>query len=237
MQHGLQGITRPAYVENRKENVVSNTMLIIGSPNYSSWSFRAWLAVKLSRITFELQKIDLDKPETKARLIAETPAQKVPVLHDEGHVIWDSLAIGLYLAEQFPHMLPKHSKARAEALSVICEMHSGFSALRERCSMEMIAKHKYYVRSAALDGEIKRIQAIWGQCRANHGNKGPFLMGDYSLVDAFFAPVVSRFVTYDIQVDEIAQCYMATVVAEPMYQAWFAMAERDERDRCTAFAR
>lgn len=206
---------------------MTNTTLIIGNQNYSSWSFRAWLVLKLTGLPFEYKKIYLRKSDTSVQLSTLSPSGKVPLLHHNGLIIWDSLAIGLFLADQFPQLLPQDSDSRAEALSIICEMHSGFQTMRSSITMDMKSRNKPYTKTEALQNDIQRIQEIWTQCRSENEDSGPFLFGQYTLADAFFAPVVSRFVTYAIPVNDVCRSYMGTMCNHSFYQDWLREADQE----------
>lgn len=204
-----------------------DTILIIGNQNYSSWSFRAWLALKLTGLPFEQKKVYLRKSDTSSQLTVLSPSGKVPLLHHNGHVIWDSLAIGLFLADHFPNLLPQDIASRATALSIICEMHSGFQAMRSTITMDMKSRNKPYNNTDALQNDIQRIQDIWTQCRSEYHGGGAFLFGEYSLADVFFAPVVSRFVTYAIPISDVCQSYMESMCSHSFYQEWLSHAEQE----------
>ncbi len=207
--------------------MMQHPLLIIGNQNYSSWSFRAWLALKLTGLPFDTKKIYLQKPDTKSQILAHSPSGKVPVLLHNEIGVWDSLAISLYLAEQHPGLLPQAVSDRAKAYSIICEFHAGFQHLRQTCTMDMTARHKAYNPSDDLQADINRVQAIWTECRYNTVENGPYLFGAYSLADVFFAPVVSRFVTYDIPQNDVCQQYMDAIVIHPHYQEWYKEAEAE----------
>lgn len=179
---------------------MGNLTLIIGDKNLSSWSLRPWLVLKQAGISFVERKILLDRPETRAALADVSPSLRVPCLLVDELTVWDSLAICEYLADRFPEkaLWPTDSKARAVARSVSAEMHSGFQSLRTVWPMHF-AREGMRHTTHGLDGDISRIAEIWETCRRDYGeagNGGPFLFGRFSIADAMFAPVVSRFVTY-----------------------------------------
>lgn len=207
--------------------------LIIGNKNYSSWSLRPWLALRAADIAFQEQKLGLFTPEFAQRLSTLTPAGLVPVLLDGEFAVWDSLAICEYAAEQHPHagLWPAEPRARARARSLAAQMHSGFGQLRQLMPMNIEAHLPGLDLSAAQD-DIARVQALWRDTRAEFGQAGPFLFGRFCIADAFFAPVVSRFTTYDVPAAGAAREYMDAVLALPAMQDWM----RDARAEGTFVA-
>jgi len=195
--------------------------LIIGNKNYSSWSLRAWLALRATGIPFSEQKLGLFTPEFAERLGGITPAGLVPVLLDGDFAVWDSLAICEYAAERHPEagLWPADPHARARARSLAAQMHSGFGQLRQLLPMNVEAKLSGIDYSAA-QGDISRVQAIWHDTRAEFGQDGPFLFGKFSAADAFYAPVVSRFTTYGVPAAGAVREYMDAVLALPAMQEW-----------------
>jgi glutathione S-transferase len=212
--------------------------LYIGNKNYSSWSMRPWVLLRQTGIDFEDIPVRFDSfapgSQFRATMDAITPAGKVPVLDHNGLLVWDSLAIAEYLAEQFPdkHLWPADRQARARARSLCAEMHSGFTGLRTACPMNIQA-HLPEVGALALRdkpavrSDLQRIVAMWSGLLAEHG--GPMLMGSFSIVDAYFAPVVMRLNTYALPVPAEVSAYMARVCALPGVKAWIdgALAEKD----------
>jgi glutathione S-transferase len=196
--------------------------LVIGNKNYSSWSFRPWLAMRVAGIAFEEQLIRLFTDEFAAEVRKVNPAGKVPVLIDNDQVVWESLAIMEYLAETFPekNLWPHDKAARAHARCAANEMHGGFQALRNACPMNMRRVNPAKDRGEAVAKDVVRICQLWNEARASYGANGAFLYGQFSITDAMFAPVVSRFKTYSIQVDEVSAAYMAAMQALPAYQEW-----------------
>jgi len=203
--------------------------LIIGNKNYSSWSLRAWLAAREGGFTFEEIRISLFIPGSRERILSHSPSGKVPCLNDHGAVVWDSLAIGEYLAEKRPGLLPADPVARALARSVTAEMHSGFQNLRSRMPMNVRKDYTGFGHSPEVDADIARIVAIWNDCRARFGAVGPYLFGRFSLADAAFAPVAFRFQTYAVKPAGAAGEYLATLLANPHMQEW-ATAARAETE-------
>ena len=196
--------------------------LIIGNKNYSSWSFRPWIAMKAAGIAFEEVVISLDAPDFKARLAAHSGTGKVPVLIDGAIDIWESLAILEYLAEKFPDrkLWPDDPAARAHARAIASEMHAGFAPLRRHCPMNMWRPVIKRELPGEVAGNVSRIDALWTDCRSRFGGRGPFLFGGFGAADAMYAPVVSRFHTYGIEVGEPARAYMAAVMALPAWAEW-----------------
>jgi glutathione S-transferase len=198
--------------------------LVIGNKNYSSWSLRPWLALRHAGIPFEEVRIPLYRPESAAALAAWSPSGKVPALHDGDVRVWDSLAIGEYLHERFPdkHLWPADAAARAVARSVSAEMHSGFDGLRQSMWMNIRARYPDKGRTPECLKDIRRILAIWTDCRARFGQGGDFLFGRFGIADAMFAPVVLRFQTYGVVLEDAAKDYADAMLALPALQAWVA---------------
>jgi glutathione S-transferase len=203
--------------------------LIIGNKNYSSWSFRPWLAMKVAGIPFEETVISLEAQDFKARITAVSGAGRVPVLIDGDTRIWESLAILEYLAEKFPRagLWPEQAAARAHARAIASEMHAGFLPLRRLLPMNVWRP----VKARALDDEAKinvaRVDAIWGECRTRFGADGPFLYGAFGAADAMYAPVIWRFHTYAVEVSAAARAYMGAVMALPAWNEWREAARRE----------
>jgi glutathione S-transferase len=203
--------------------------LIIGNKNYSSWSFRPWLAMKVAGIRFDETVISLDAHDFKPRLMALGGSGRVPVLIDGDRRIWESLAILEYVAEKFPAagLWPQDTAARAHARVVASEMHAGFAALRRQLPMNVVRP----VKSRPLDGsaakDAARVDAIWSECRASHQDRGQFLFGGFGAADAMFAPVVWRFHTYAVEVSAVARAYMQAMMALPAWREWQDAARRE----------
>ncbi len=208
---------------------MSDLSIVIGNRNYSSWSLRAWLALAHTGAPFEEVMIPLSRPETKEAILRNSPAGKVPVLRHGDLTVWDSLAICEYLAEVFPEagLWPAAADARAVARAVSAEMHSGFVALRSNMPMNVRASLRGKGRAPGVDADIARIVEIWETCRRRFGGGGAFLFGSFSVADAMFAPVISRFKTYDVALSDVCRAYADAVLALPAMQAW-AAAARDE---------
>lgn len=199
--------------------------LYVGNRNYSSWSLRGSLLVRQSVFDCEEIVIPLDLPESKANLAAVSPSGRVPVLHVDGLVIWDTLAIAEFLAERKPEacLWPRTEAARSLARSVSAEMHSGFMPLREQLPMDIRARH-FVPRTPGVAADVARIDALWNTCRARHVRGGPFLFGAWSAADAMYAPVVSRFRTYGVELSPVAADYAAAVWGWPALQSLVAEA-------------
>ena len=203
--------------------------LIVGNKNYSSWSFRPWIAMKAAGIAFTEEVISLDARDFKERVSKISGTGKVPVLDDNGVHVWESLAILEYLAERFPgaRLWPSDAAARAHARAISSEMHAGFVPLRRACPMNMWRPVKK--RELADDAmvNVRRIESMWRQCRERYGAGGPFLFGTFGAADAMYAPVVSRFHTYDVSVSNDTRSYMDAVMALPAWAEWYAAALKE----------
>jgi len=196
--------------------------LIIGNKNYSSWSFRPWLAMKVAGIAFEETLISLEAPDFKSRVTAFGGAGRVPTLIDGDVYVWESLAILEYLAEKFPAaaLWPEPAAARAHARAVASEMHAGFTALRRQLPMNIRRPVIPRALDADVAGDVTRIEAIWSECRSRFGAGGPFLYGAFGAADAMFAPVVWRFHTYAVEVSTASQAYVRALMALPAWNEW-----------------
>lgn len=201
--------------------------LVIGNKNYSSWSLRPWLAMKQFNVPFHEVRIALYTPESSQEIRQYSPSGKVPVLLDDSLTIWDSLAICEYLAEQFPttDWWPPDKAARATARSISAEMHSGFLNLRHHMPMNCRARFHDQVITPEVQKDIDRIVSIWKECHQNFG--GDMLFGEFSIADAMFAPVVLRFMTYDVPLDAVTKAYSEAILALPAMQEWLQAAEAE----------
>jgi glutathione S-transferase len=206
--------------------------LFIGDYNLSSWSLRPWLVLTHAKLPFDVEVIRLDRPETRAALAEVSPTQKVPVLHDGTLVLWESLAICEYAAELaasqgHPDRLwPTDRQTRALARAVASEMHAGFASLRGQHPMRF-AERLPKAPSPEVQADLARIRALWKELRERHGSEGPWLFGTFSIADAMFAPVASRFRTYDLPTDEVSREYIATIFADPAVREWERHAQEE----------
>ena len=195
--------------------------LVIGSKNFSSWSLRPWLGLTVAEIPFTETVISMHQPDWREQVHALAPNGKVPLLRDGELQVCESLAILEYAADKFPaaQLWPSDPAARAIARSVSSEMHAGFAHLREEMTMNILAR-KHVDPSDKARANIARIEQLWNECRARYGASGPFLFGAFSIADAMFAPVVTRFVTYQVQVSPATHAYMDAVLALPAMKKW-----------------
>lgn len=215
--------------------------LYIGNKNYSSWSMRPWLVLKHFKISFKECLIHFDDNQSK-EILKQTfkqtmsrisPTKKVPVLIQDDFVIWDSLAICEYLAEQYPHLQlwPMDSKQRAYARALCAEMHSGFQTLRQLCVMNIEADlaeigQKLWLEHPQLQEDVQRIEAIW----AKRLQQDQYLFEhDFSIADAFFAPIVMRLISYQLPVSEHTKIYMQQILTIPAVQQWITEAKAEKR--------
>jgi glutathione S-transferase len=201
-------------------------LLLIGNKNYSSWSLRPWIAMKVAGIAFAEQVISLDASDFQERVRKISGTGKVPALADGATQVWESLAILEYLAEKFPQagLWPAEPAARAHARAIAAEMHAGFTPLRQHYPMNIRRPVKRREPIAEVVDNIGRIDAMWTDCRNRFGQAGPFLFGAFGAADAMYAPVVSRFHTYAVDVGPVAKAYMAAVMALPAWAEWCAAA-------------
>lgn len=220
--------TMPAAAASMQSTRRPRLQLVIANKNYSSWSMRPWVALTAFDIPFEEIRIRLAQPDTDQEICRYSPSGRVPVLIDDGHAVWDSLAICEYVAEQFPEhrMWPQDARARATARSICAEMHSSFAALRRDMSMNIRASRPGKGRTPDAQADIGRICEIWEQCLCEFGHRG-FLFGEFSIADAFYAPVVMRFITYDVALAPALQAYVERVAEHPAVARWVAQAHAE----------
>jgi glutathione S-transferase len=206
----------------------SSLKLVIGNKNYSSWSMRPWVAMRAFNIPFEEVRIALKQAGTSAAIAEYSLSGRVPVLIAGETTVWDSLAICEYLAEQFPekNMWPQNVAHRAVARSICAEMHSGFADLRSAMWMNIRASFPGKGRTAGAQADIGRISEIWEDCLSMAGAH-EFLFGDFSIADAYFAPVVMRFNTYAVALAPALQAYVDRVTEHPAVAQWIAAAQQE----------
>jgi glutathione S-transferase len=194
---------------------------VSGNLNYSSWSIRPLLVARKVNLPVEEVIVPLDFPETTAQLKALSPTAKVPLLIWDGTEIWESLAITEFIAEWAPPgaVWPLEPEKRAVARAVSSEMHAGFQAIRQACSMDIRSRHPAPDMTPALEADISRLQTMWSGLRARYGSGGPFLFGAWSAADAFYTPVVTRFRTYGLPLSGAAAEYSAAVLEDPLFRA------------------
>lgn len=204
--------------------------LAIGNKAYSSWSLRGWLALKQTGETFDEVVIPLREPGTRSEILKYSPSAKLPALIDGNITVWESLAIIEYLAELFPGagLWPTNAAARAYARSAATEVHSGFIALRRAMPMNLRRKFPPRELDDQVQADLNRIQAIWRDSRRRFPDacgEGPFLMGGFSAIDAMFAPVAGRFVTFEVDLERQAADYVSAIMDHPFMEEWRAAAE------------
>lgn len=205
--------------------------LTITSKNYSSWSLRGWLLTRFAGLPFEENVLPPDDPSTRAEILLLSSSIRVPSLVHEGTHVWDTLAIAEYLNEVCPQaqLLPADRAARAHCRAISGEMHSGFSALRSSLPMNLRAHFPKFKVWSRAQADIDRICTIWRECIEQHG--GPYLFGAHRTVaDAMYAPVCTRFVTYDVPLDEVCAAYRDLMLSQPEMQEWLRAARAEPID-------
>jgi glutathione S-transferase len=202
-------------------------VLTLSSKNYSSWSLRGWLLAKFAAIEFEERIVPPDNLDARAEILLLSPSILVPMLEHEGVRVWDTLAIAEYLNEIAPAagLLPQDRAARAHCRAVCGEMHSGFSSLRSALPMNLKAHFAGFKIWARAQADIDRIATIWRLCLETYG--GPFLFGARSIADAMYAPVCTRFATYDVRLDAACAHYCERILALPEMREWISAAQRE----------
>jgi glutathione S-transferase len=209
---------------------VSKTSLTISSRNYSSWCLRGWLLCRFAGLTFETVSVPLDDVAARAELLLLSPSFLTPCLTHDGVEVWDTLAIAEFLNEQFPQagLLPADPAMRARCRSICGEMHSGFANLRAALPMNLKARHPGFKVWAGAQSDIDRIVQIWRECLEVSG--GPFLFGGPTMADAMYAPVCTRFLTYDVPLDATCGAYRDHILRLPEMREWtqVAVTEPDE---------
>lgn len=210
---------------------MAKATLSLASRNYGSWSLRGWLLCKMADIEFDEITVSSDDPSTRAELLLLSPSFLVPCLTHNGIKVWDTLAIAEYLNELKPAagLLPKDQAARARCRSVSGEMHSGFSNLRSALPMNLKARYPNYKVFAGAQPDIHRVGEIWRECLDEYG--GPYLFGASAcMADAMFAPVCTRFVTYDVKLDSDCAGYRDTIMAMPLMRQWIEAARTEPEE-------
>lgn len=204
-------------------------LLVIGNKNYSSWSLRPWLLLRQFGVAFEELRLNLDTPEFFAEIGRWSPTRTVPVLHDDGLVVPDSLAICEYVNERWlgGRGWPSDLRARAKARAATAEMHSGFRALRTQLPMNCRRRPDAYRWDANAQADIDRVQQLWRELREEFAAQGDFLCGGFGIVDAMFAPVAMRFLGYGVPMDDNAQRYVDALLALPALREWRAAADAE----------
>ncbi len=208
---------------------MSDTLLVIGNKNYSSWSLRAWLCLRKCNIDFDEILIPLDTSEFKERIDEYSPTGRVPVLLHKGRVIWDSLAICEYANECFAggRLWPADPGSRGLGRSMVAEMHSGFTDLRNKMPMNCRAIKRQVAVDDGLRGDIDRICSLWASALAGHEQNGPWLLGEFSIADAMFAPVVMRFRNYGVEPPEAVKRYCNHARDDADMQVWIGEALKE----------
>lgn len=198
--------------------------LVIGNKNLSSWSLRPWLLLRQFDIAFEERMLLLDTPRFEAEIATWSPNRRVPALHDDGLLVWDSLAICEYVNETFleGRGWPDDAALRAQARSAVAEMHSGFAALRRQLPMDCARTPDGMRWDEDATRDIARIQALWRMLKSAHGRDGEFLCGGFGIVDAMFAPVAVRFAGYGVEMDDTARAFVDAIYALPAFREWHA---------------
>ena len=202
-------------------------VLITANRNYSSWSLRPWVLMRVLEIPFRERLVPFVTPDAANPFRFFSPSGKVPCLIDSQTVVWDSLAICEYIAEKVPALWPADSKSRAEARSISAEMHSGFVALRHMLPMDVTASKPHTTRTADVEADIARIVDIWESCRSRFVDAGPFLFGRFTIADAMFAPVVWRFITYEVDLPAASRKWVDAMLSLPAMQEWRAGAQAE----------
>ncbi len=209
---------------------MADLAIYLGNKNYSSWSLRPWLVLKHTTVTFDEVVIPLYQSGSRETILKYSPSGRVPALRHGDVTVWESLAICEYLAESFPNfeLWPQDQAARALARAVSAEMHAGFHALRQHLPMNIRSSFPGRGVTPEVQADINRIMAIWRDCRTRFGEgNGDFLFGQFTIADAMFAPVVTRFRTYKTDIEREAEAYCDTIMAMPAMQEWIAAARNE----------
>ncbi len=207
---------------------MNGLVLVIGTKNYSSWSLRPWLLLKHLDLDFEERQYHLGSPEFASEVPKLSPNRRVPVLLHGELRVWESLAIAEYVSELAGGRgWPADAGRRAWARSISHEMHAGFRALRDACPMNARATGRLVAMTPPLEQDLRRIDAIWSECRREHGERGPWLFGEFSIADAMYAPVALRVRTYSLPLSQLAGRYLETMLADGYLQQWIRAAEQE----------
>ncbi|RFB70702.1 MULTISPECIES: glutathione S-transferase family protein [unclassified Herbaspirillum] len=206
------------------------TTLRITSKNYSSWSMRGWLLAKFAGLPFQEDIVSPDDPDARAEILLLSSSILVPSLKHGDIFVWDTLAIAEYLNEIRPaaKLLPADQAARAHCRAICGEMHSGFSALRSALPMNLKAHFPNFKVWSRAQADIQRITTVWKDCLATYG--GPYLFGERTMADAMYAPVITRFITYDVKLEPICAAYSKRIMAMPEMKEWIAAAQKEPED-------
>jgi glutathione S-transferase len=209
---------------------MAKATLTISSRNYSSWSLRGWLLTRFSGLEFEEVVTAPDDPSARAEILLLSPTILVPCLRHDGATIWDTLAIGEYLNETMPQagLLPADRVQRAHCRSICGEIHSGFTTLRASLPVNLKAHFPGFKIWSRAQADIERVCTIWRECLASSG--GPFLFGARGMADAMYAPVVTRFATYDVKLEPRLEAYADQIMAMPEMQEWIAAARSEPEE-------
>lgn len=204
--------------------------LLIGNQNYSTWSMRPWLFIKHHDLDIEIEKLTLFSSATEEKLSQHFSNGKVPLLLDDDVEIWDTISILEYLNEKFPACQgwPSDVSTRAVARSICAEMHSSFTALRNELPMNCRRFFPGYKLSPQAVKDVERIQTIWNHCRSKYGQSGPWLLGDFSIADAMYAPVVMRFRSIEIELDSVSQTYFDSMHQSSAVQLWLEQGKQEK---------
>ena len=209
---------------------MNHLTLVIGNKNYSSWSLRPWIFMKQNQVRFVEKRVALFTDTTREELSEYNSNYKVPVLNDNGLMVWDSLSILEYISERYLQSSgwPAESSARAVARSVSCEMHSSFVNVRRELPMNCRKRFRGITLSSAAEKEVERISSIWRQCRSRFGSAGEWLFGRYSIADAMFAPVALRFIGYGITLGDLETQYVNSVLQQPAIVEWIEAGRQEQ---------
>ena len=206
---------------------MTKATLTISSKNYSSWSLRGWLMTRFSGLDFDEISVASDDAAVRAEILLQSSSILVPCLRHEGATVWDTLAIGEYLNDLFPEaeLLPADRIDRAHCRSICGEIHSGFVTLRSSLPVNIRARFPNFKVWSRAQADIERIRQIWSDCLSTSG--GPFLFGQRSIADAMYAPVVTRFITYDVKLEPLLARYSDAIMSLPDMQEWVDAAQQE----------